>query len=62
MKKNHAFKLPKTLNTVIKLLNLPNPSKLVSNTELKVQTVYDLLKIYLNLYYIKIKYHNNISN
>lgn len=62
MKKNDAFKLPKTLNTVIKLLNLPNPSKLVSKTELEVQTVSDLLKIYLNLYYINIKYHNNILN
>lgn len=29
MKQNVAFKLPKTLNTVIELLNLPNPSKLV---------------------------------
>lgn len=60
MKQNVAFKLPKTFNTVIELLNLPNPSKLVSKTKLEVQTFSDLLKIYLNLYCINIKYHNNI--
>lgn len=60
MKQNVAFKLSKTLNTVIELLNLPNPSKLVSKTELEVQTFSGLLKIYLNLYYINIKNHNNI--